>query len=397
MGAAGVMHYTARPEDPVYPALRRLALLPMGLAVLTACEVPPRFVQTTAEVDAFLLQKRYRSACVGLAANDETVREHTAKVLEGLPHVHVVNDCLCTALYDAETHQVDWAVARGLAGSQRDDLAGCLSPALDDAAIQGEDRALVVAGLGGMEAASAYEAIEGLLGDADPAVRANAAEALRPAKGSVKALLGVLANDSEPTVRAAAARALDGKRSDQVVTALVRAVREDADGGVRGDALTAAVSSRAPSSNDLVCDALMHDPDERVRVAAAKVFHGSKSRVVLKCLDKRMTTEEESGAVRQAVLDAVKASPSDEAPDMLCRNIHRWSRLYIKDQVAPDIDGHNIVRAQNDRDWERSYDCVQAALRQGGLSCYARNYLGKWMNELGGKASTPWCPGMVKN
>jgi hypothetical protein len=198
-------------------------------------------------------------------------------------------------------------------------------------------------------------------------------------------------------VRAAAARALDGKRSDRVVTALVRAVREDTDGGVRGDALTAAVSSRAPSSNDLVCGAMLDDPDERVRVAAVKVFHGSKSRVALKCLDKRMGTEETSGAVRQALLDAVKASPSDEAADMLCRHIHPWSRLYIKDKVAPDIEGHNIVRAQNDRDWERSYDCVERALRQGGLSCYARNYLGKWMRELGGKASTPWCPGMVKN
>ncbi len=381
----------------MYPALRRLAVLPLGLAVLTACEIPPRFVQTTAEVDAFVLQKRYRSACVGLQANDDTVREHTAKTLEVLPHVQVVNDCVCAALYDAEKHTTDSAVARGLAGSERDDLASCLAPALDDGAITGEDRARVVADLGGMEAASAYSAIEGLLKDDDPAVRANAAEALRPAKGSVESLIDVLASDPEASVRAAAARALDGKRSDQVVTALVRAVREDSDGGVRGDALTAAVSSRAPSSNDLVCTALLDDEDERVRVAAAKVFHGSKSRVALKCLDKRMTTEEESGAVRQTVLDAVKASPSDEAADMLCRHINRWSRMYIKDKVAPDIEGHNIVRAQNDRDWERSYDCVQKALRQGGLSCYARNYLGKWMNELGGKASTPWCPGMVKN
>ncbi len=391
------MHYTARPEDALYPALRRIALLPLGLVVLTACEIPPRFVQTSAEVDALVLQKRYRSACVGLEAADETVREHTAHALEDLPHISLVNDCLCTALYDAEAHEADAAVARGLASSGRDDLAECLAPALDDPAITGADRAAVVASLGGLEAAGAYSAIEGLLKDPDPAVRANAAAALRPSKGAVEALIDALATDSDPTVRAAAARALEGKRSDNVVSALVRAVREDTDGSVRGDALTSAVASKAPSANDLVCRAMMEDTDERVRLAAVKVFHGTKSRAALKCLDKRMATEEESGAVRQALLDAVKASPSDDAAEMLCRHIHPWARLYIKDKVAPDIEGHNIARAQNDRDWERSYECVQAALNKGGLSCYARNYLGKWMNELGGKASTPWCPGMVKN
>ena len=381
----------------MYQALRRIALLPVGIAVLTACEIPPRFVQTSAEVDAFILQKRYRSACVGLQASDEDVREHTARALEELPHVRLVNDCLCAALYDADTHQADPAVARGLAASERDDLAACLAPALDDPAITGPDRAAVVASLGAMEAAGAYEAIEGLLKDPDPAVRANAAEALRPSKGAVGALIHTLAADDDPGVRAAAARALEGKRSDAVVKALVRAVQDDPDGAVRSAALTSAVASKAPSSNDLVCRAMMDDADERVRLAAVKVFHGTKSRAALRCLDKRMSAQEDSGAVRQALLDAVKASPSDEAADMLCRHINGWSRRYIKDKVAPDIEGHNIVRAQNDRDWERSYACVQAALRKGGLSCYARNYLGKWMNELGGKASTPWCPGMVKN
>lgn len=378
----------------MYRALWPFALL---LGGLVGCEIPPRFVQTSAEVDSFVLQKRYRSACVGLTADDEGVREHTARALEGLPHVKLVNECLCSALYNEETHTADPVVARGLVASEREDLAACLAPALDDSAIQGDDRAAVVHGLGAMEAASAYGAIEALLTDADPVVRARAAEVLRPSKGATDALIRTLSTDSDPGVRAAAATALDGRRSDNVVTALLKATREDDDGGVRGAALTAAVSSRAPSADDLVCTAMMEDPDERVRVAAVAVFHGTKRRSALKCLDRRMTTEETSGAVRQRLLDAVKASPSDEAADMLCRNINAWSRLYIKDKVAPDIEGHNIARAQNDRDWEKSYACVERALKQGGLSCYARNYLGKWMNELGGKASTPWCPGMVKN
>ena len=65
--------------------------------------------------------------------------------------------------------------------------------------------------------------------------------------------------------------------------------------------------------------------------------------------------------------------------------------------MAYEIEGADIVRAQNNRDWERSYACVAAAIRQGGYSCYGRNYLGHWMRDLGGKASTPLCPGMRRN
>jgi hypothetical protein len=378
----------------LYRALWPVALM---LGGLIGCEIPPRFVQTSAEVDGFILQKRYTSACVGLTATDPDVRVHTAKALEGLAHVKAVNTCLCTALYDADTHVADPVVARGLAASGREDLAACLAPALDDAQIRGEDRAAVVQGLGGMEAASAYAAIEGLLSDDDPLVRARAAEALRPSKAATDVLITALATDSDARVRIAAAGALDGRRADPVVTALLKATREDTDGGVRGAALAAAVNNRAPSSDELVCGAMLDDPDPRVREAAVKIFHGTKRKIALKCLDKRMAKEEENGQVRQAILDAVKASPSDDAANMLCTHINSWSRMYIKDKLAPDIEGHNIARAQNDRDWERSHECVEKALKQGGLSCYARNYLGKWVNDLGGKASTPWCPGMVKN
>ena len=41
--------------------------------------------------------------------------------------------------------------------------------------------------------------------------------------------------------------------------------------------------------------------------------------------------------------------------------------------------------------WEGSFDCVKAALRQGGYSCFAKNYLGHWMKDLGGSAHAPLC------
>jgi len=374
------------------------AAVVVALGVQVGCEMPPRFVRTTGEIDGYVMKKKYRSACVGLQAEEAKIRTYTAAKLADASHVKIANECLCDALYDAEAHEVDHDVAKGLEHTMRDDLAECLAPALADDAISGADRARVVHSLGNMEAAGAYEAIGSLLDDEDPEVRARAAEALSPSREAQDRLVQLLQNDEAPQVRAAAARALEGRKADSVRVALTEAATDDPDGTVRAAALTTAVQiERSPTIDQMVCTAMLKDEEATVRLAAVKAWHGTKSASALRCLDKRMTTEETSGTVRQAILDAVKASPSDEAADMLCRNMNRWARLYIKEKVAPDIEGHNIARAQNDRDFERSYECVQGALRKGGLSCYARNYLGKWMNDLGGKASTPWCPGMVKN
>lgn len=365
---------------------------------LVGCEVPPRFVQSAAEVDSFLMQKRYRSACVGLSATEGSLREYTATKLVDLKHVAVANDCLCEALYDPESHEVDLDVAAGLAHAERDDLAECLAPALTDAEVDDSLRARVVLALGAMEASGAYAAIQGLLQHDSPSVRAGAAEALTRSREAQDALVEALATDEAPEVRAAAALALEGRKSDTVRVALTKAATDDSSGLARGAALkSAAATEKSPTIDQMVCRALMEDEDEAVRLAALEVWHGSKRLTAIRCLEDRMGKDEESGAVRQALLDALAASPNKEAPEVLCRQINPWSRRYIKDKVAPDIEGHDIARAQNDRDYERSYECVQAALRKGGLSCYARNYLGKWMNDLGGKAPTPWCPGMVKN
>lgn len=367
------------------------------LAGLVACEIPPDAVRTSAEVDQFVMQKKYRSACVGLDSTDADVRRYTAEKLVALSHVKVANECLCSALYDGASASVDLEVAMGLAHSERDDLAECLAPALGDAGVDDATRARVVAALGQMEASGAYAAIRELLDHDDAEVRARAVEALAPSREAQEALLAALTGDASPEVRAAAALALAGRKTDSVRVALTKAATDDSAGIVRGAALkTAAGIETSPTIDAMVCEALMEDEDEAVRLAAVEAMHGSKRLPSLRCLDKRMGEEESSGAVRQAVLDAVAASPNKEAADMLCRHIHPWSKMYIKDKVAPDIEGHDIARAQNDRDFENSYDCVKRALSKGGLSCYARNYLGKWMNDLGGKAPTPWCPGMVK-
>jgi len=119
--------------------------------------------------------------------------------------------------------------------------------------------------------------------------------------------------------------------------------------------------------------------------------------VAIACLKKRLYAKEDSSMVRASTLEALGRSPSDEAALVLCHAIGPFLRMYVTNGIAEKLPAVNIVETQNNRDFERSYDCVYQALRQRGYSCYARNHLGSWMNELGGKASTPWCPGMIKN
>jgi len=378
--------------------LGRLLLLLLPCWALSACEVAPRFIEESSEVDAFLARNAYRSACVGLSAQKGSVREYTAGRLAESRHIKAANDCLCAAVYNAEEGTFDKDVIKGLAGSRRDDLSACLAGGLEDARITGTDRAVLVRGLGAIDAPAAYAQIAALvLSDDDPETRAMAAGAVRPSEAAIPTLLTALQEDDAAVVRAAAAEALTGRKQGDVVAAVTNAAADDLDGAVRGAALKAVAARKESTTDAMICAAMMDDADERVRVAAIEAWHGTKRKRALDCLDRRMKAPEDSGAVRVAVLEALKASPSKFAAQMLCDNVGPWVRLHIRDKIAYDIPGADIMRAQNDRDYERSLECVTRALRAGGYSCYGRNYLGHWARDVGGQAPTPHCPGMRRN
>ncbi len=96
-------------------------------------------------------------------------------------------------------------------------------------------------------------------------------------------------------------------------------------------------------------------------------------------------------------MESLGASPSDKAADALCELVHPVLKQYVTDKIAEDTQGVDIMTFQNNRDYERSYDCAMAARNKGGLSCYAKNHIGRWINDLGGKVHRPLCPGMEKN
>ncbi|MFT4622032.1 MAG: HEAT repeat protein [Myxococcota bacterium] len=381
--------------------VRRIVALVGGTLLagaIAGCELTPRFVEESSEIDAFLARRAFSSACVGLKMReDDSLRTYTAEKLAELAHISVANDCLCAALYDAEAHAYDAAVAAGVQGTERDDLAECLVPAVADTNIDPEHRPELVRLLGGINARSAFSALETIAtSDPSPETRAGAAETLRPCGSCVGTLVGLVQSDVSAGVRAAAARALKGRSDKKSIEVLTKAALEDADGEVRAAALDAVVQRKSAKTDDMACTAMMEDADARVRIAAVKAFHGSKRAGSIKCLEKRLLKEDENAGVRAAVLEALGASPSDRAAMVLCDAIGPFLRLYIKDKLADETPNTNIIEVQNNRDYERSYECVAKALGQGGYSCYARNHLGHWFNELGGKTSTPWCPGMAR-
>jgi len=367
------------------------------LALLLGCQVVPRRIEDTSEVDKFLSQQNFASACVGLENDDDpALRTYTAQQLERFEMKAVPRKCLCAGLYDAEEHEADLPIAMGLQNTKRDDLAKCLAPALTDPEVLNPDAVAVA--LGAIGAPAGFEALEAVVSsDAAPEVRAAAARALKPSSRARHTLIEAVLGDPDPTVRAAAAEGLEGKAQKEVVAAIGKVLDEDTDNEVRAVALRSLMVAKAPGALKKVCRTLMEDEDATMREGAARALHGTKRAAGIECLKRRLLDNEPIPTVRTAVMESLGASPSDKAADALCDLIHPMMKLYVTDKIAEETQGVDIVKFQNNRDYERSWECVEKARKRGGLSCYARNHLGRWNNDLGGKASRPWCPGMVRN
>lgn len=361
------------------------------------CEQLPAKIDESATVDQYLAQQRYRAACVGLESQDPEIKTYTAQRMSEYGHVKDARECLCAGLYDTKRHTIDTDVGRGIEGSDRDDLADCLVPALTDDKLTDEARTNAVRILGDIGAKNAYETLAELAkNDGDEEIRAIAVAALRASRASTEDIIAILKSDKSGAVRAGAASALEGHKGDEVQEALIETALNDEDGNARAAALAVlAKGKRSSKIDDMLCTAMMEDESAAVRTSAVKAYHGTKRKKAIDCLEKRIMTPEESPEVRQALMDALKASPNDAVKPVLCNAVPVIAR-HIKGE-PPDSDndasGTHIMKAQNDRDWEGSYACVQKAMGASGLSCEGRWYLTNWYNVLGGNKALPMCPG----
>lgn len=362
------------------------------LLCLSACQqmFTPSWVERP-QVDQAMAKGDYRVACVGLKmVKDDELRTYTAQQLAPVPDP-IADECICEAV-KGKDGKWDEAVAEGLRGADRDEAVHCLA---DLAATEGlKDRDKAISILGRTKAPVARDTLLNIARtSSDATARALAVRAFSGDSTKKDALLTLLGDD-DVAVRAAAATALGGlAATDQAVeSALVDRASSDAEGDVRAAALLAARQSKSKTSSELACKLLLSDPAPAVRQAALQGFRGAKDPAELACLRKRMMTEEDDSGVRTTMLEVVKASPSDESGKILCDAIPFWLETYLQKGLPDQIAGTDIIRAQNDRDWQSSYACVQKALRGRGYSCYARQYVGTWMRELGGSAGVPKCP-----
>lgn len=360
--------------------------------LVAACGDPP--MKSPADVDFHIAEGEYDAACRGLAAETAEMRGYTAGALA--KKVHPTSDaCLCASVYDAEAGKVDEAIATGLAKTRRDDLAECLAKALTDDRVTG--RAEVANWIGAMKAESGYDALAVAAKDADPAVRRAAADGLSATERYVPLLLELVGTDADAGVREAAAVALLHRKQDAAVPVLVAAATKDPDAKVRSAATITLGTFERADADVGICTALLEDPEESVRAAAVTAFTKARRKDVVACMKKRLLKEEPSEAVRAGVIQGLKAARMDEAKAVLCDAMGPYVRMYVKDGELPgEASPSDIVRAQNEVDWERSYACVQKAIAHGGHSCYGRYHLTFWLNELGGKSSLRRCPGMPK-
>jgi hypothetical protein len=204
-----------------------------------------------------------------------------------------------------------------------------------------------------------------------------------------------MASDEDPAVRAAAAGGLSGIKGSEVSGALQKAYSSDTEGSVRAKALLSLKKSGFRDADDLLCAAMLDDASPAVRTAAVAAFHATKRKGAIECLRKKAFTIEEDGTVRQRLLTALKASPSQDAANVLCDAIPFFLQNYVKEALPDRIPGTDIAAVQNDRDWERSFECFgKAYARRGAYSCPAKMYIGHWYREVGGTAHVPKCPGI---
>jgi len=360
--------------------------------LLSGCDLMlPSHVEVP-DIQEAMARERYEVVCVGLDMKDDATRTFATEQLEQVAEP-ISQECICSHMAD-DLKDWDMAVAKGIKTTKRDDLATCLVELVKNPSLKKRVDAIRV--MSGMSAPVARDALAEISADpkSDTESRVAALKAVGGDKKYTDTLLQLADSEEDVTVRAAAVTGLGGMKDKPVIAQLRKSVTEDPEGEVRGAALAALKTSGVSDATEMICKAMMDDESAIVRSQAVGSFKGTKRTKALRCLRDRALTLEEDPGVRQKILDVLKSSPKDEAAKILCDAIPFWAKSYLVKGGTDKIPGTDIIAAQNTRDFERSYECVENAVRRsGGYSCYAKAYTGHWFRELGGSTHVPRCPG----
>ncbi|MEE2750307.1 MAG: hypothetical protein VX519_02670 [Myxococcota bacterium] len=369
--------------------------------LMAGCDMTPEYV-TVEDVGGGMQLGRYNVVCKGLEMEEEKTRGYTAGQLGGLD-LPIAQECLCEHGVNAEAGTFDAAILAGLGSTNRDDLLSCFIDLLDAPNIQ--NKLELVVALARTNAPTARARLQEMVFDttASADVRARAAGSLS-GKGDADyqaRLISVLTETGEGLgpVKAAVATILKTNESPEVAEALrTVATGEENPAALRGSALTSLYKLDSAANRELVCTASIEDPSPEVRIAAIKLLHGprknKKGVAELACLKKKLFTQEDDGKVRQATLEALKASPRDDVGKILCDAIPWWVRTYVEDKHPDKMEGANIIEAQNTRDFENTESCLRKAWNAGGYTCHGRQYVAAWASDyIYFNPRVPKCPG----
>ncbi len=374
--------------------------LPIALG-LGACDMTPDYVSIE-DVGGAMQLGRYNVVCKGLEMEEEETRSYAAGHLNGL-ELPEAQECVCEHGIDLEAGTFDAAILQGLGTTNRDEMVSCFLEGLDVPHM--EKKLELVVALARTNAPSARARLQDLVFDssADGELRARAAGSLSGQGGDdyQSKLIAVLKEDGENLggVKSAVAMILKTNESPEVSDALLSvSTGEENPPALRSSALDSLYRIDFAAHQELVCTAALTDPAPEVRLAAVKLLHGprknQKGTGELNCLKKKILTEEEDGNVRQAVLDAIKASPRDEVGKVLCDATPWWVRTYVKDKHPDRMVGANILAAQNERDWENTEACLRKAYNAGGYTCHGTQYIAAWASDyIYFNPRVPKCPG----
>lgn len=374
--------------------LGALCLFLGGVFILSSCEMVPPHVEPR-DIDDAMARELFKTVCKGLEMKDDDTRRYAAERMTEIPEEDST-ECVCTYAWSAEKHTWDASILEGLQSTERDDLVQCFLPALDDPAI--EDKTGLIAALARTRGPSVLPRLKSISanGAEDVEVRITALEGLGGTSDAeaVQIMTKLLSGESDEAIRAAAATALVGQVDQQVVDALVLATTDDESGVVRAAALKTVRGLNLPESDQMICRAMLEDPSPEVRRQAILNYKGTKRDAAVACLRKKAFQVEEDPTVRSALITVLKSSPNEGAADILCDAIPHYMKSYITDARPEKIPGTDICQAQNDRDWERSYECFSKAQRsKGAWSCHGKQYVAGWFEAVGGKPYVPRCKG----
>ena len=348
------------------------------------------------DIELAVARKDLRKICAGLQMDDPEVQAYATEQLR-IFDPNDTKDCLCTHLPDPE-NGFKAGVAEGLKGERRNALASCFTDLVLKPETKNRGQAIVA--LANIPAPIVNKSLMDLATNTqdDPKVRAQAILAVGGYDDNFDDI-AMLWEDNEPLVKAASIEMLGIHTKQRGARQLIKEALESETAEVRAAAMQSYYNHVRRKADETLCTSMMEDPSPLVREAAIRAYVKTTRKEPIRCLRKKATTLEEDRDVRAALLHTLKMAdgPAEKpAFAVLCDAIPFWLQNYVEDKLPEEDPETDIVKMQNDLDYENSEKCfAKAYATRKGYSCHATKYISWFYKQVIGSETlyVPACPG----